>query len=313
MQKRYMLMVVLMLGIGAGCSGKADQEQEAQRQVLSVRDLEEELETLPQAISRYSEIAQKYSGTPAAEKAKQRKEKLDQVQELLSKNQHLPSDQLQEVYESALSLAPDYLAVLKKLGTIYFNQTHLAALGAVNTGIIEMQEGVIETWNKQSKIWSAYEFRAIPDDRLWQDRLCKQAIDVTKMLIDQRYREYEKGLRVIQEGLAFAAGEDVKAQAKVYAAYCTFWKGKKEDFEKGIAFAQEALAYDFLPDEDKARAYHVTGLCYTYLYQDTKKMADLDAAIKALNECVNIDNDMAEAKDLLKGLRQQRDRMNNAS
>lgn len=38
-------------------------------------------------------------------------------------------------------------------------------------------------------------------------------------------------------------------------------------------------------------------------------MADLDAAIKALNECVNIDGSMTDARDLLKNLRQAREKL----
>lgn len=311
MNKRFFPWI-LALAVLAGCAGPRGDEQDAARQVLSARDLEEELDALPQAIARYAEIAEKFSGNPSAKKAEMRKRMLERAQVVLNRRSEVSEDSLQALYESAIAIAPDYLAVLKRLGTIYINQTHLSARAAAQTGIIEMKDQVLVTWEKQVQMWSQYEFRPIPSDRVWQDHLCTHAMDVARMLLG-RFQEYERALTVLNRGMAFASGEDVKARAKVYMAYSTFRHGKMEDFERGIALAEEALAYKFLPDEDRARAYHVIGLCYTYIYQDSRELPDLDAAIKALNECVNIDSDMHEAKELLKSLRQQRDRAGNAS
>ena len=311
MQKRCFIWM-LALAVLAGCAGPRGDEQEAARQMLSARDLEEELDALPQAIARYAEIAEKFSGNPSAKKAEVRKRMLERAQVVLNRRLEVSEDSLMALYESAIAMAPDYLAVLKRLGAIYINQTHLAARAAAQTGIIEMKDQVLVTWEKQVQMWSQYAFRPIPADRVWQDHLGTHAMDVAQMLLG-RFQEYERALAVLNRGMAFAAGEDVRARAKVYMAYCTFRQGKAEDFERGIALAEEALTYKFLPDEDRARAYHAIGLCYTYIYQDSRELADLDAAIKALNECVNIDSGMGEARELLKGLRQQRDRVANAS
>ena len=156
---------------------------------------------------------------------------------------------------------------------------------------------------------SRYTFRPIPSNRFWQDQLCKNALNITEMLIARPFRDYNQALSVINKGLDYASGEDVIARSKIYAAYCTFWQGKAEDFEQGVALATEALKYEFLSDNDRARAYHVIGLCYAYIYQDSEDMGHLDEAIKALNEAVNIDGNMGEAKELLKALRLQREKV----
>ena len=132
---------------------------------------------------------------------------------------------------------------------------------------------------------------------------------MAEMLINKEFSEFDRASDVLQRGLHYGNSEDVRAKAKVVAGFCAFRKGKKASLEEGIALSKEALDYEFLSDEDRARAYHVIGLCYTYLHQDSGEMADLDAAIKALNECVNIDNGMADARDLLKTLRQMREKL----
>jgi hypothetical protein len=70
--------------------------------------------------------------------------------------------------------------------------------------------------------------------------------------------------------------------------------------------AKEALTYEFLEQNDRARAYHVIGLCYSTRYSRSKSMDDLDAAINALNEAVGIEPTMTKARDLLKTLRKYR-------
>lgn len=303
---------LLALAILAGCAGPRGDEQEAARQMLLARDLEEEFDALPKAITRYGEIAENFSGNPSAKKAGQRKQMLERAQALLSRRSEVREDSLQALYESVLPVAPDYLALLKRLGTIYINQTHLAARAAAQTGIIEMKDQVMVTWGKQVGMWDRYDFRPIPADRVWQDHLGRHALDVAQMLMG-RFYEYEQAMQVLERGMAFASGDDVKARLKVHMAYGRFRHGKTEDLVRGIALAEEALAYPFLADEDRARAYHVIGLCHTYIYQESQALSDLDAAIRALNECVNIDSGMTEARDLLKSLRQQRDRVANAS
>lgn len=300
---------ILFLGL-VGCGGDmASREGEAQRALASARDLEEELTDLPAAITAYGELVTKFPGTKSSETARSRQAMLARAQTLLAGRETVSRDSLEAFYDAVVAVAPDYLAVLKRQGTIYINQSDLVARAAMGSGIPGMKERVLEIWQKQKHMWSKYSFRPIPSDRYWQDAVAKHALFVTKMLIDDKFQEYERALAVVNEGLVFASSIDVVSEAKVYAAFCNFRKGKAEDLKAGIALATEALEYEFLSDPDRARAYHVIGLCYTYIHDDSKDLADLDEAIKALNEAVNIDGEMTEAKQLLKGLRQQRQRL----
>ena len=93
------------------------------------------------------------------------------------------------------------------------------------------------------------------------------------MLIANPFREYDLALRVINRGLEYASGEDVIfSQAKVFAAYCTFWRGKAEDFQQGVSLAKEALSYEFLSDNDRARAYHVIRSVYMRISIRTQRI-----------------------------------------
>lgn len=298
-------VVLFFFGL-MGCGGESALESDAQRMLVSARDLEEELTDLPQAIARYGEISAQFPHTEAEKTARARRAMLEQVQTRLAGREAVPEDSIEAFYEAVVEIAPDYLATLKKLGTNYSNQIHFSTRFAAGTGSVQIKEQVIGIWEKQNRIWSRYTFRPIPSNRFWQDQLCKDALNITQMLIDKSFRDYNRALSIINEGLDYASGEDVISQAKVYAAYCMFWQGKAEDFQQGIALAKEALGYEFLSDNNRARAYHVIGLCYAYIYQDSDDMAHLDEAIKALNEAVNIDGNMGEAKQLLKALRQQR-------
>lgn len=303
------LLGFVVCALIVGCGPDKSAEQQAERMMVTVRDLEESLDDLPKAISRYAEIKEKFANTAAAQKAQKRHAQLIQVQERLQQPLPENQDSLLAFYEDVLAQAPDYFAMLKKLGTIYMNQTTLLVPSAVKTRLVPMKDQALVVWNKQDSIWQAYDFRPVPGDRLWQDRLCSQAIGVSEMLINELFSDYETAYDVVMRGLHYGNSEDVRAKAKVVAGFCAFRKGTTEDFKKGIALSQEALSYEFLSDENRARAYHVIGLCYTYLHQDSGEMADLDAAIKALNECVNIDSGMADARDLLKTLRQMRDKL----
>lgn len=295
--------------IGAmGCGDQRD-ESDAQRALASARDLEEELADLPQAIARYGEIAAQFPSTRAARAAQSRRAMLERVQTRLAGRDSVSQDSTQVFYEAVVAIAPDYFAALKKLGTNYSNQIFLNAPLAAKLGMVAAKNHSLKIWAKQDSMWSRYDFRPIPSNRFWRDQLCKDALKVTKMLIAQAFRDYDLALAVIHRGLDYASGKDAISQAKVYAAYCAFWRGEPSDLQRGIALANEALSYEFLSDNDRARAYHVIGLCHRYLYQDSKDMAHLDAAIKALNEAVNIDGDMGEAKELLKEARRQRARI----
>ena len=303
--------VVLLFGL-MGCGGQSALESDAKRVLVSARDLEEELVDLPQAIARYGEISAQFPHTEAEKTARARRAMLEQVQTRLSERGTIPADSIEAFeafYEDVVEIAPDYFAALKKLGKNYSNKIHVSTRFAANTGDVQMKEHVLEIWEKQDSMWSRYDFRPMPSNRVWQDQLCKDALNITQMLIDESFRDYDRALNTINKGLDYASGEDVIARSKVYAAYCTFWRGKAEDLQRGVTLAKEALSYEFLSDNNRARAYHVIGLCYAYIYQDSEDMAHLDEAIKALNEAVNIDGNMGEAKQLLKALRQQRGRV----
>ena len=305
---KFKCVVLLLFGL-IGCGGQSPLENDAQRMLASVRDLEEELADLPQAIARYGEISAQFPHTEAEKTARARRAILERVQARLAEREAVPEDSIEAFYEGVVEIAPDYFAALKKLGTNYSNQIHFTTRFAANTGAVQIKEQAIGIWEKQDRMWSRYTFRPIPSNRFWQDQLCKDTLNITEMLIDKSFREYDRALSIIDRGLDYASGEDVISWAKVYAAYCTFWQGETEDFHQGVTLAKEALSYEFLSDNNRARAYHVIGLCYTYIYQDSENMAHLDEAIKALNEAVNIDGNMGEAKQLLKALRHQRGRV----
>ena len=302
-------VVILLFGL-IGCGGQdSNLESDAQRMLASVWDLEEEFADLPQAIARYGEISAQFPNTEAEKIARTRRVMLEQIQIRLADREAVPEDSIETFYEAVVEIAPDYFAALKKLGKNYSNQIHVTTRFAANTGAVQIKEQAIGIWEKQDRLWSEYTFRPIPSNRFWQDQLCKDALNITELLIARPFRDYNRALSVINKGLDYASGEDVISRAKIYAAYCTFWLGKAEDFQQGIALARDALKYEFLSDNSRARAYHVVGLCYAYIYQDSEDMAHLDEAIKALNEAVNIDENMGEAKELLKALRQQRGRV----
>ncbi|MCY3681685.1 MAG: hypothetical protein OXH16_09820 [Gemmatimonadetes bacterium] len=301
-------VVLLLFGL-LGCGGQSTLESDAQRMLASVRDLEEELDDLPQAIARYGEISAQFPNTEAEKTARARRAMLERLQARLDDRESVPEDSIEVFYEAVVENVPDYFATLKMLGTNYSNQIHFTTRFAANTGAVQIKEQAIRIWEKQDRMWSRYAFRPIPSNRFWQDQLCKDALNITEMLIAKSFREYNRALDIINKGLDYASGEDVISRAKVYAAYCIFWQSKAEDYQQGVALAKEALSYEFLSDNDRARAYHVIGLCYAYIYQDTEDMTDLDEAIRALNEAVNIDENMGEAKLLLKELRQQRGRV----
>ena len=309
MKLKCFVVGALLLG-AIGCGEQRDaRESDAQHALASARDLEEELADLPQAIARYGEIAAQFPSTQAARTAQSRRAMLEQAQTRLADRDSISQDSTQVFYEAVVEIAPDYFAALKKLGTNYSNQLYLNTRLAARMGMEAVKDHSLSIWAKQDSMWSRYDFRPIPSNRDWQDQLCKDALNVTEMLIAQAFRDYDRALAVINRGLEYASGKDVISRAKVYAAYCIFWQGAPSDLQRGIALANEALSYEFLSDNDRARAYHVIGLCHRYLYENSKDVADLDKAIKALNEAVNIDEKMGEARELLKDSRQLRAKM----
>ncbi len=305
MRLRYMHLYFGILLVLVGCQGRmATQQQEAARQVLAARDFEEDFADLPRAIERYAEIAQKYPDVDGGIRALDRHRKLKNVLQILTEIDSKSKDDQFVAYARICTLVPDYGPALRKLGTLNFNKTYIHSRAAAKLKHEATAEEVLRVWSQQDSLWSGYEFRATALDREWRDRLCSQALEVARML--EAFRRYDEALEIVDRGLDYAVNEDVKAHAKVFAAFYTFRKAR---FNESIVLAEEGLSYEFLSKEDKSRAYHTIGLCYTYIHEDTGQLSDLDAGIKALNEAVIIDPSNAEAKRMLKALRIQRERL----
>lgn len=298
--------VIALVGIcflAAGCSNKQTKEEaEAERiYYVAFRDLEEDLKSLPNAIQQYLDVTKKYGTTSAGKKAGVRLKELQIAQAELAGSDTLSGNDWIPVYTRADSVAPGYPPVVRRLGTYYFNNTYLASRTGAMTQNTLIVENVLRMWETQEALWSRYQFRETPDDRRWRDNLCKQATHVARML--EAVRRYGEALEIVNKGLGYASGEDVIAHARVFASFYNFRNAK---YTEGIELAQKALTYEFLEQNDRARAYHVIGLCFSTRYNKSQSMDDLDAAIDALNEAVGIEPSMNKARDLLKTLRKYR-------
>ena len=132
-------VVLLLFGL-MGCGGQdSNLENDAQRLLASVRDLEEELDDLPQAIARYGEVSAQFPHTEAEKTARTRRAMLEQVQTLLTDRETVPEDSIEAFYEGVVEIAPDYFATLKKLGTNYSNQIHFTSRFAASTGAVQIK------------------------------------------------------------------------------------------------------------------------------------------------------------------------------
>lgn len=299
------LRVVVGIGLlmGSACTDRQAEEAERMYYVAS-RDLEEELKTLPEAIERYGEIAERYPETSAGKQARERRRKLMEAQVLLADIDAVVGDSVIVLYRQAYAIVPDYLPVLRRLGKLYYDNTYYLSRTASKLKSKKMADGVLRMWTEQDSIWSGYTFRHLPVDRKWRDRLCRQAVDVARML--QSFKRFDEALEVVNRGIQYGAGEDVIARARVFASYYAFCTQQSED---AIVLAGDALAYESLADKDRARAYHVLGLAYTDMYQKTRELSDLDTAIEALNSSVRINPSSREVKKLLKTLRVERQKL----
>lgn len=292
--------VILCLALCAGCDNEAARrEKKAQRLYYVVfRDLEEQVDSLPQTIEQYAGIAGEYGDTPSGRKAAVRHDQLVKAQVLLAGSDSLGAGQWVPLYSRVDSVAPGYPPVVRALGRHYYNNTHLNSRSGATTRHPWIIQSVLSVWGRQDSLWSKYEFRPTEADKAWRDKLCRQATDVARML--ESVRRYADALQVVSRGLEYGVGDDAIAHARVFAAYYTFRSAR---YEEGVDLARKALDYEFLEKENRARAHHVIGLCFWRLSERRKQPSDLQKAIDALNEALRIDPGLTHVRDLLKELR----------
>ena len=295
-----LILVFLCLALCAGCDNEAARRAKKAERLYYVvfRDLEEQVETLPQTIAQYAEVAEKYGDTPSGKKAAERHEQLMKAQALLAGSDSLGDGQWVPVYSRVDSVAPGYPPVVRALGRHFFNNTHLASRSGAMTRHPSIIQTVLKIWGRQDSLWSKYEFRPTEADKAWRDKLCRQATDVARML--EGVRRYGEALRVVSRGLEYGVGDDAVAHARVFAAFYTFRAAR---YAEGVDLAGKALAYEFLEKGDRARAHHVMGLCYWRLSERGGGSSDLQKAIDALNEALRIDPELTSVRELLKELR----------
>ncbi len=290
----------LCMAMCAGCGNEAGRREKKAGRLYYVvfRDREEQLEDLPEAIAQYAGISREYGDTPSGKKAAERYEQLVKARDLLAGSDSLGADQWVPFYSRVDSVAPGYPPVVRALGRQYFNNTHLAARSGAMTRHPAIIRSVLKIWGRQDSLWSKYEFRPTETDKAWRDKLCRQATDVARML--EGVRRYGEALQVVSRGLEYGVGEGAIAHARVFASYYSFRAAR---YEEGVDLARKALAYEFLEKEDSARAYHVLGLCYWRLSDRGGGPSDLQKAIDALNEALQIDPELTSVRELLKELR----------
>ena len=295
-----LILVFLCLALCVGCDNEAARRAKKAERLYYVvfRDLEEQVETLPQTIAGYAEIAEEYADTPSGKKAAERHEQLVKAQVLLAGSDSLGDGQWVPVYSRVDSVAPGYPPAVRALGRHFFNNTYLASRSGAMTRHPAIIRTVLEIWGRQDSLWSKYEFRPTEADKAWRDKLCRQATDVARML--EGARQYAEALRIVSRGLEYGVGDDAVGHARVFAAFYTFRSAR---YVEGIDLARKALAYEFLEKEDRARAYHVMGLCYWRLSERGGGSSDLRKAIDALNEALRIDPELTSVRELLKELR----------
>ena len=298
------LATVALLLSGWNCSGRGAAEKEADREFYVVaRDLEQDLATLAEAIGRYGELADRHPATEAGQRAGRRHQELVEVQALLSAADTTLTDSLEALYTAVCRAAPGYPPALRQLGQLYYNNTHLSSMTASTLRHGGLADRVMKIWGLQDSLWSGYTFGALPVDREWRNRLCNQALHVAQML--QEFKRFPEALDVVNRGISYTADEGTLARARVYAAYYAYQVSR---YREGIELAEQALEFERLGEPDRAKAFHVVGLCYTYLHQDSKSPSDLDAAIRALNQSVVVDPSLKDPRELLKALRKARQR-----
>ena len=299
--------VVLGLGAVIGLSlisCTPDQEPEAARSISLARDIEGDVDRLGEAIEAYRKVASDYGETESGKKASERAEELAGIADMIPRFLSAPEDSLPSVSGAILRIAPNYEPILYRLGTHYAERSKLYTRMASTWKDPAMGDRLMRVWNFQDSLWSAYLFRPTHGDRGMRDVLCRHAINVARMMGDQK--RYSAALSVIERAIFYGSNKDELAEARVFGAFYMFRNG---DSDSAYSMATEALENDDLVDKHRAKAYHVQGLISTYRYQDNKQVVDLDQAIKSLNEAVVLDPGIGDTRALLKQLRKARGKL----
>ncbi len=297
-------LVVAAVCLASGCERKQE-AKEADRLTARARILEDQVDSLSQAVAVYRQVAGRFPDLPAGREAQDRGDRLARVEEAYRQTGRTVTGDSAVILFSkrVLAIAPDYRPAIRRLGGLYHNQIDFAAQFAAsplghNLGLMNQAWSL---WKDQDSLWTHYQFRPLHDDREWGDRLCRSSQVVANML--SKYDRYRDALATVERGLAYAGTDGETARAKVYAAYYRFWV---KDFDRTTKLAQEALDSGLLEKPEKAKAYHAQGMGYAYLFMDSRKADDLDRSIKALNESIQIEPKNEAARDLLKAMREAR-------
>ena len=301
----FRLAVLLLLV--AGC-GKGKDEGKMERLLFKAGYLEDNPDSLSQAITTYRLVEKHFPSVPEAERAAERAEKLSAIEEIYrATGETVQGDSaVIKLCRQVLSITPDYRPAIRRLGVVYHKQIDF--IGQLAASPIWHQESTMQQaysiWKEQDKLWSDYEFLPRPHDREWGDRLCRASLIVANML--GRYDRYAEAVETVERGLYYAETDESKAEATVWAAYYNFWLRR---FEETIRLAQEALDSNLLIKKDRGRAYHALGMGYAYLFQDSKDLLHLERSIKTLNESLVIDPYNNEARKLLKAMREAKGKL----
>ena len=299
--------LAVSLFLVAGCGSDKD-EGKMERLLFKAGYLEDNSDSLSQAITTYRLVAKQFPSVLEAERAAERAEKLSAVEEIYrAAGETVQGDSaVIKLCRQVLLVTPDYRPAIRRLGIVYHKQIDF--IGQLAASPIWHQESTMHQaysiWKEQDELWSDYEFLPRPKDREWGDRLCRASLIVANML--GRYDRYAEAVETVERGLYYAETDETKAEATVWASYYNFWLRR---FDDTIRLAQEALDSNLLTKKDKGRAYHALGMGYAYLFQDSKDELHLERSIKNLNESVVIDPYNNEARKLLKAMREAKGKL----
>lgn len=299
MKRRFSIgLTICGLVFGVACE---DREQQAAIAAAGSRELEQAVESLQASIDSYKEVANTYPGTPSGTNAQSRSEQLEAAQSLIITLQAAGSDSILRVAGDVLEVAPNYLPALAPISRHLLKESEFWGRFASQRKDNSVADRVLKLWAQQDSLWSNYPFLATPVDRGWGDVVCVHATDVARML--EGLRRYKEAHAVVTRGLGYGRSRPVLSEAKVFASFYTFRLG---NYEGAVTLADEALETEEISTNLKARAHHVKGLGYTYLYQRSERPEDLDSAISSLNEAIGLAPEMKDVRTLLRKLRERK-------